>query len=123
MNKVRVDIWGRDFDLPVIYQVFPGEEITDKQKAALLDVHRVDYYEAQEEIRNYIHEYFAYELGGQSLDNLFRYVMPKSIYIPKYPDTGRFAIMCDFKYDMEHGIAIVFEQGRLLMASAQDWVL
>jgi len=123
MNKVKVNIWGRDFDLPVNYQVFHGEEITDKQKAARQDVHQVDYFDAQEEIRHYIQKNYAYELGEQSLDNLFRYVMPKSIYIPKYPDTERFAIMCDFKYDMEHGIAIVFEQGRLLMVSAQDWVL
>lgn len=123
MNKVMVNIWGRDFELPVHYQVYPGEEVTDNQRSALEDVHFVDYYEAQPEIRDYIQRYFSAELNNQSMENLFRFVIPKSIYIPRLPETKRFAIMCDFKFDMEHGIGMEFEEKRFRMAGAQDWIL
>ena len=32
MNKIKMNIWGRDFDLPVMIKQFKGKEITDIQK-------------------------------------------------------------------------------------------
>lgn len=32
MNKIKMNIWGRDFDLPVMIKQFKGKEITDVQK-------------------------------------------------------------------------------------------
>ena len=29
MNKIKMNIWGRDFDLPVMIKQFKGKEITD----------------------------------------------------------------------------------------------
>ena len=31
MNKIKMNIWGRDFDLPVMIKQFKGKEITDIQ--------------------------------------------------------------------------------------------
>ncbi len=35
MNKIKMNIWGRDFDLPVMIKQFKGKEITDIQKDAV----------------------------------------------------------------------------------------
>ncbi len=123
MNKTKVNIWGREFELPVHYQLFSDDPIMEYQKKALEDVHYVDYFDAQDAVRDYIMKNYADEVKDQPMDNMFRYVMPKSIYIPKFPDTGRFDIMCDFKFDMEHGIAIEYEHRALRMIGAQDLVL
>ena len=48
--------------------------------------------------------------------------MPKSISVPK-SKTRKIAIMCNFKYDMEHGLAIVFENEEFVTVGPQDIVL
>jgi hypothetical protein len=41
--------------------------------------------------------------------NIFKYVIPKYIYVDNLcGDTRIVALMCNFKFDMEHGLAVVF---------------
>ena len=123
MSKVNVQIWGREFELGVSFQNYPGEEITENQLNTLKIVPTVDFDAAKEGVEEYIRTYFSSELGEDNLDNIFRFVMPKSILIPRTEDPGRFAIMCNFKLDMEHGIAVIFEDGEYDTAGAQDLIL
>ena len=35
MNKTKITIWGRDFELDVSMECYPGEIVLDSQKSAL----------------------------------------------------------------------------------------
>ena len=124
MNKtVKITLWGRDFDLSVIFQNFPGEEVTDNQREVLNSINSIDYTQALEELKKYIKKNNEDELGGDELTNIFRCVIPKSILIPREKDLRVFGIMCNYKFDMEHGLAIVFEDEKYKAVGPQDLIL
>lgn len=123
MNKVNVQIWGRDFELGISYQNYPGEDITENQLKTLTEVPAVNYDAAKAGVEGYIRKFFASELRDDNLDNIFRFVMPKSVLIPRTETSGTFAIMCNFKLDMEHGIAVIYEDGEYKTAGPQDLIL
>lgn len=124
MNKINTEIWGRGFELPVIIKQFKGKEITDIQKEA------VDRFEknlnilndAKAEVEKYIIDNGLKENGINEVDNIFKYVIPKSISVPKSKKRV-VALMCNFKFDMEHGLAIIFEDEKLKEVGPQDLVL
>ncbi len=62
------------------------------------------------------------DMGMDSVDNIFKYVIPKTISVPKAKKRV-VAIMCNFKFDMEHGMAIVFEDEKIKKIGPQDIVL
>lgn len=123
MSKVKVSIWGREFELGVSYQNFPGETITENQRNTLSAVPSVDYDAAKTGVEGYIRKFFSAELGNERLDNIFRFVMPKSVLITRTEGTRVFAIMCNFKLDMEHGIAVIYEDEQLKAVGPQDLIL
>ncbi len=123
MSKVKVSIWGREFELGVSYQNFPGEIITENQRNTLSAVPSVDYDAAKTGVEGYIRKFFSAELGNERLDNIFRFVMPKSVLITRTEGTRVFAIMCNFKLDMEHGIAVIYEDEQLKAVGPQDLIL
>ena len=79
--------------------------------------------EVKEEVEKYIIKYNSKEIGRASVDNIFKYVMPKSIYVPQVSGHKIVAIMCYYKLDMEHGLAIVFEDNKLKDIGEEDIVL
>ena len=123
MSKLTTTIWGREFELGVSYQNYPGEEITDNQRNTLATVPLVDYDAAKIGVEGYIRKYFSFELGNESMDNIFRFVMPKSVLITRSENSRIFAIMCNFKLDMEHGIAIIFVNEKFVAAGPKDLIL
>ena len=122
MSKVKVQIWDRVFELTVAYQNYPGEDVTEHQQKALATISTADYNTAKIEIEKYIQKYYSDELGEDSLDNIFRFVIPKSILLPR-SERCIFAVMCNFKLDMEHGIALVYENGVFKAVGPQDIIL
>ncbi len=124
MNKVRTQIWGREFELPVIIKQFKGKEITDTQKEAVerleqnLDIFNL----AKDEVEKYIIDSGLKEKGINEIDNIFKYVIPKSISVPKSKKRV-LALMCNFKFDMEHGLSIIFENEKLKEVGSQDLIL
>ena len=124
MNKVRTQIWGREFELPVIIKQFKGKEITDTQKEAVerleqnLDIFNL----AKDEVEKYIIDNGLKEKGINEIDNIFKYVIPKSISVPKSKKRV-VALMCNFKFDMEHGLSIIFENEKLKEVGSQDLIL
>lgn len=124
MNKINMNIWGREFELPVMIKQFKGKEITDTQKDA------IDEFESCEKIVNsvktdvehYVLENGLRETGVNEVDNIFKYVIPKSVLVPKTKERV-VAIMCNYKFDMEHGIAIIFENENLKNIGPQDLIL
>ena len=80
-NKVKLVIWGREFEINIVFQNFPGEEVTSNQE------------------------------------------IPKSVLIPREKEKRVVALMCNYKFDMEHGLAIVFENEQFKTVGPQDIIL
>ena len=123
MNKIKIRIWDRDFELNVVYQNYPGEEVTENQRKTLDSVFLTDFGPGKAGVEAYIRKYFSSELGEDTLENIFRFVMPKSILIPRTDDKQTFAVLCNFKLDMEHGIAVLYEDNTYKTTGPQDLAL
>ena len=123
MNKIKICIWGRDFELKVSYQNFPGEDVTDNQIQTLEQLAAVDFSESLTNVEQYIMKYYGSEINGNSIGNVFKYVMPKSILITRDENKRIFAIICNYKFDMEHGMTVVFENEKYKAVGSQDLIL
>lgn len=123
MNKVKVNIWNRDFELNVSYQNFPGEEVTDTQTQTLETIPSIDYSDSLDLVKQYIMKHNGADISGNSIDNVFKYVMPKSILITRDDNARIFAVMCNYRFDIEHGLAVVFENENCKTVGPQDIIL
>lgn len=126
MNKVnlKVNLWGRDFDLNGVMQCYPGEEPTQTQTEAwnkfISNANLSE--ETKKTVEKYVLKHGLSDTGVSEVDNIFKYVIPKSIIIPRSKRLV-VAIMCNFKFDPEQGIAILFENGEFKEVGPQDIAL
>jgi hypothetical protein len=107
-KKVALNLWDRDFQLKVVFDCFGGEDILEEQVTALEEFLRTDTSKSLDQIKTHCLKKNGKEIGD-NIDNIFKYVIPRSLYIPRKQKKPTVAILCDYKFDMEHGIAIVFE--------------
>lgn len=123
MSKNAFTIWGRDFDLDVIYECYPCEEVLDSQKGALEWLNNSELIDASlDAVKAYVEKTAGAQID-LPIENIFKYVMPKSIFVPHNKKSVKVAIMCNYKFDAEHGIAVVFENGKYREVGAQDIIL
>lgn len=124
MNKENVNLWNRDFELLISYSCYPGEEITDIQKTAAIEFFADPsiVMSTLDDLKIYIANNSDDNIKVDDIENIFKYVMPKSIFIPR-TEKKVVAIICNFKYDMENGIAVVFEEGKFKEIGPQDIIL
>ncbi|MCR5836072.1 MAG: hypothetical protein K6G88_06180 [Lachnospiraceae bacterium] len=121
MNKVNIKIWGRKFKLLVNYKIVEKDTMTKMQQESLdlfmKNTNLIN--EVKKNVDEYVINHVASNIS--EVDNIFKYVKPKCVYIPN--EKNVFAIMCNYKFDMEHGMAIVFENGKFKEIGAEDIVL
>lgn len=124
MIKYTMNIWGRKFELPVMIKQYDGEEITEIQKES---IEKFQYCEevlnaSKQSVEQYILENGLRDHNIYEVDNIFKYVMPKSFYVP---NAGKRVVVlfCDFKYDLENGIALIFEDEKLKEIGPEDLAL
>lgn len=123
-KKINLSIWDREFEMYISFQNYPGEEITDLQEKTEKMIPTTDINASLDFVKKYIMKYNADDVDEKGLANIFRCVIPKGILIPRRNDGKRvFAIMCNYKFDMEHGIAIVFENEKYKSIGPQDIIL
>ena len=117
-------IWNREFDLRVVFDSY-DEEVLPIQEQALEAFLKSEntIQESKQQLEKYILNDEYAEIEGNSIDNIFKYVIPTDIYIPRTPETRTVALLCDYRFDEEHGIAIVFENEQFKEISEQDIVL
>ena len=109
MNKMSIVIWGRKFELDVVYKTFSNKGATELQcEAADKFCEKEEFNDSLEQIKGYVLDNGGSENGVKEIENIFKYVMPKSIYVPKASERI-VAILCDYRFDPEHGIAIVYK--------------
>ena len=117
-------IWNREFDLRVVFDSY-DEEVLPIQEQALEAFLKAEntIQESKKQLEKYILNDEYAEIEGNSIDNIFKYVIPTDIYIPRTPETRTVALLCDYRFDEEHGIAIVFENEHFKEIGEQDIVL
>lgn len=121
----KLTIWGRQFDLRVVFDCFNDEEVLPIQEQALEEFLKADaaIENSKKQVENYILNDDYAELETDSIDNIFKYVIPTDIYLPRTPEIRTAAILCDYRFDEENGIAIVFENEKFKEIGTQDIIL
>ena len=124
MTKIEKSLWGRKLQLKVSFDCLEGEEITSSQEQALDSL--FDHWSGAEASLDAVKEYCEKNSNGQvqakDIDNVFKYVVPRSIFVMREPE-GCVALMCDFRFELEHGMAIVLRNGKLDKITDQDGVV
>lgn len=119
---LNIKIWNRDFDLKVLYDCYAGEEVLDEQKDALKEFssNKKMIEASKSNVEKYCLSQNKDEIGADEIDNIFKFVMPESIFVKR---DCRIAIMCRYKFDAEHGIAVIFKDGKLIDIGSQDTII
>ncbi len=124
MSNFKTNIFGREFNLNIIYDVYDDEEILDNQKEALESFKKVNL--NSENILNQLIKYCLKENKEEieePITNIFKYVIPQEIFVKREEKKHIIAILCNYKFDFEHGIALIFENEKLVHISTQDCIL
>lgn len=122
MNNISINIWGRQFLLPIKYDVYPEESIAQLQKESIESFISKVSTTSDKNISEYVIQHDGKQIG-EVIDNIFRYVMPRYFYVPLDAQKRVVAIMCDYRFDEEHGLAIIYENEILKEIGPQDIVL
>lgn len=120
MCNKEINIFGRDFNLSCRYDCFEGEDILETQK----NITGTFNSEIIEKSKDEVFKYCITESGGviTKIDNIFKYLIPESLYITR-EEPPEIAILCSYKFDIEHGIAIVFQDDKFKAIGSQDIIL
>lgn len=114
MNNVKMTIWNRIHDLKVLYECYGDQEPTVGQETRL-DAFKADKKTIEDALIT-VKQFCLQDENMTSVDeisNIFKYVIPRAIYVKRNDSQDIIALLCDYKFDLEHGIAIVFEKGIL----------
>lgn len=120
MSNQKIRIWGRVFTLPVLYDAFDDEIVTEEQKKALAQFLTVPDVGGKDMVIRYCLQQNPEEIK-QPVTNIFCFVMPTAIYVCR--KGGNVALLCEYKYDPENGIAVVYHNGKMQKVGTQDLVL
>lgn len=125
MSKINMTIWGREYEMNIVYDCYSGEEILDSQVEAVEAFALSDQVieESLAEVKTYCLTINREEIGVDVIENIFKYVVPKYIYVPREDGKHVVSIMCNYKFDQENGIAVVFENEKFSKIGKQDMIL
>ncbi len=119
----NIVIWGREFDIIIDFDLYPNETVSDEQTARLKSfISNKELLSDNKNISEYCLKNNRNEIGS-SIDNIFKYVIPTAILIPKENDRKQIFLFLDYKFDIEHGLAIVYENNQFISIVPQDDVL
>lgn len=125
MSKEKITIWNREFDMDVKYDCYSGEEVLQIQKDAIATFLKsgasID--AALDQVKQYCLKNNSAEIGSDNIENIFKYVAPKYLYVARNREKHVVAIMCNYKFDSENGIAVVFENEKFNKIGMQDIIL
>lgn len=118
LNEVTMNIWGRRFDVEVIFDCYKGEEVLDSQQEAynkFIEVAETLLNSTLPSVKQYCLCVNRAEITEDTITNIFKYVKPKSLFI-KRTDKGerKVSLLCAYRFNPDDGMAIVFKDERLL---------
>ena len=125
IKAVKIPIWGRDFDLPVEYEYYASETETDEQINAIKEFlfHEEWIEAARKDVEEYCRRAVLEDEENEKKDNVFSYIKPDYFFVKRDEYEPRIALMCKYRYDPEHGVAIVFSHEGKTTVGIQDIIL
>lgn len=123
-NELSILIWDRAFLLPVEYDCYDDENVTDMQKNAVkaLTSRPECIADAKVQVENFCREHVLADDENSKKDNIFSYIKPDYLFV-KREDSPRVALMCKYRYDVEHGLAVIFAADGSVTVGPQDIIL
>lgn len=125
IKKVRIEVWERTFDLSVEFDCYPGEYVTKEQLDALekfiSNPQWLVY--AKKEVEKHCKNQVLLDNANPKKDNVFSYIKPETIFIKRDKTKPRVALMCKYRYDPEHGLAVIFDSKGNVTVGMQDIIL
>lgn len=124
IELLKIIIWERGFSLPIEYDRYEGETVTKEQiKAAKRFISHPEWLEKS---KTYVEEYCKVcvieDEENIKMNNIFSYIKPEYVFV-KREEKPRIALMCKYRYDLEHGLAIVFSPNGEITVGIQDMIL
>ncbi len=117
------NIWGRDFNLEVMFGNLEDKDAKPIQIAAWEEFNIEIVNSCLKDVEEYCLKHNADEIGTSKIDNIFKYVIPESIYIKNTKDNSHVvALLCAYKFDEDNGMAIIFKNGSLYKIGTQNIV-
>lgn len=125
IEALEINIWDRTFSLPVEYDCYEGETVTKGQIKALNNFvsHKEWLIKAKKSTEDYCRNAVEQDDDNQKKGNIFSYIKPDYLFIKHDTTNPRVALMCKYRYDMEHGLAIVFSSKGEITVGIQDIIL
>jgi hypothetical protein len=124
-KPLELKIWGRKFSLPVEYDCYEGEKVTKAQIQALKQFksHTEWIEKSKSPVEKYCKEQVMSDAENTKKDNVFSYIKPEYIFVKREKENPRIALMCKYRYDLEHGLAVVFSSDGEATVGMQDMIL
>lgn len=125
IESLKISIWGRESSLPIEYDCYEGETVTTEQINAVS--HFSDHTEWIEDAKNHVEAFckdqVMEDVENDKKDNIFSYIKPECIFVKRDITHPRIALMCKYRYDLEHGLAVVFSSEGEITVGTQDIIL
>lgn len=121
--KKNLKIWGRNFNIPIDFDIYDGENPSGEQ------ISRLNRFLSKPEILSdmkKISDFCAKDgasITNNKVDNIFKYVHPRTLLVSNSSNEKYIALLCDYKFDEEHGIAVIFKNNKCVDIVQQDEVL
>lgn len=125
IESLELSIWGRSFTLPVEYDCYEGEEVTKAQIQTLKHFrsHTEWIEQSKSIVEKYCREQVMSDKENAKKDNIFSYIKPECLFVKRDKENPRIAMMCKYRYDLEHGLAVVFSSDGKVTVGIQDIIL
>ena len=125
MSKTKMNIWGREVNLETVFDCYEGEQVLDFQKKVEAEFVKKATDITNDSLSN-LKEYclkINRDEIGTGIDNIFRFVMPKSLFIKRTNKDRIVALMCAYKFNPDDGIALVFKNGELFEIGTENIII
>ncbi len=125
IKTLTLTIWDREFDLPIEYNCHKGMRPTKVQLDALRSfVSHTEWIEkSKAEVEAFCKEKVLEDEDNQKKDNIFSYIKPDYLLVKRDAEKPRIALMCKYRYEPEHGLAIVYSADGEIIVDIQDVIL
>ncbi len=125
IDTVQLSIWGRSFNIPIEYDCYEGETVTPEQVDALSNFssHKEWLDKAKSYVVSFCRNDVMEDKENEKKDNIFSYIKPEYLFVKRDPNKPRVIVVCKYRYDPEHGLAIVFSYDGKITVGSQDMIL
>ena len=122
MNNINITVWDRQLDLSIVFDCYKNEAVLPIQEEALNKLLASDAIDnSKSSVEKYCLSNNGQEIGEDKISNIFKYVMPYSLYIRRTTSADRIVgLVCKYRFNPEDGFVILFKNEELIDIGTTD---